>query len=219
VIALPTLGALANRQPAAAAPSRCELCGDSLETSHRHVLELAARGILCACRPCALLFLERRPGSRYRTVPERVVRDDAFAITTAEWASLGIPVGLAFFVRNSQTATSTASYPSPAGLVEAELEPRAWQAVLRASSVARGLLEDVEALLVRDQRGSQRLSCYLVPVSVAYELAGRLRAGWRGLTGGDDVQRDLVAFFAGLDERSNRLRRSDRPVAASEGSR
>jgi hypothetical protein len=50
---------------------RCELCGAVIAADHRHLLEPESRALLCACRPCALLF-DR--GGRYLLVPERRTR-------------------------------------------------------------------------------------------------------------------------------------------------
>jgi hypothetical protein len=51
---------------------RCELCGALLEDTHPHILELAARKLLCACEACAILF-STRGDARYKRVSRRVV--------------------------------------------------------------------------------------------------------------------------------------------------
>ena len=112
-----------------------------------------------------------------------------------------IPVGIAVFFRDSTRDQVFACYPGPAGIVDAEIDPAVWREVEAASPLARGLEADVEALLVRSQRETAAMSCHLVPITAAYELAGRLRACWSGFTGGDEVRRELAAFFAELDQR------------------
>jgi hypothetical protein len=179
---------------------RCELCGGTLAAQHRHVLELGAadaRGVRCACGPCAVLFATDAPRPRYRTVPERVRNDPAFAMSAARWAALGAPVALAFFVRDAAGAV-VARYPGPAGVTEAALEPDAWAAIRAATPLAGALAPDVEALLVHGDRGAP-LACWLVPITAAYELCGRLRACWTGFSGGDAAQQELAAFFAELE--------------------
>jgi hypothetical protein len=39
---------------------------------------------------------------------------------------------------------------------------------------------------------------WIVGIDRAYELAGLVRARWRGFTGGDEVRTELTRFFAGL---------------------
>ena len=39
-----------------ATAEHCELCGEPIPHSHRHLLDLEARELLCACRPCSVLF-------------------------------------------------------------------------------------------------------------------------------------------------------------------
>ncbi len=88
------------------------------------MVDLQRRSIACACKACALLFT--RPGGRYRTVPDRVRHDPSAPLTDAEWAELQIPVGIAFFFFNSALGRVIASYPSPAGVTECELDLAAW---------------------------------------------------------------------------------------------
>ncbi len=200
MIGLPSLAKLASPARPAAAEARCELCSSPLAERHRHVVELGRRGVLCACHACALLFANGDGGARYKTVPERVRVDAAFAVSPQDWAQLGIPVGLAFFHRDSARACTVAGYPGPAGVVEAELEPSVWQAIADATPLARELADDVEALLVRGTRGAARMTCYLVPISATFALVARLRASWQGFSGGDAAERELAAYFAALEQ-------------------
>ena len=75
------------------------MCGEQVPERHAHLVDTEQRSISCACTACGLLFT--RPGGRYRTVPDRVRHDPDAPLTGAEWAELGIPVGIAFFFVNS----------------------------------------------------------------------------------------------------------------------
>jgi hypothetical protein len=204
VIALRGLASFATRGPEPAPQPRCELCGAPLGEAHRHVVELGARGVQCACRGCALLFDRADADTKFRTVPDRVLTDRAFAMTAEAWARLGVPVALVFFVRDSRTGTIAAGYPGPAGITDGELEPQVWDAVVAATSLASELAPDVEALLVHGERGTAAMSCYLIPITAAYELAGKLRTSWRGFSGGDEARRELAGFLTALDHQGDR---------------
>ena len=52
---------------------------------------------MCTCRGCGLLFTADAAHQRYRAVPDRFLSFPDFELTEAEWDSLDIPVGLAFF--------------------------------------------------------------------------------------------------------------------------
>ena len=106
---------------------------------------------------------------------------------------------LAFFYLDSTRDTVVACYPGPAGIIDADLDPEAWSAVATTTTLARMIEPDVEALLVRGGRAEAR--CHLVPISTAYELVGRLRSCWRGISGGDAVERELADLFADIEKR------------------
>ncbi|MEU1196275.1 DUF5947 family protein [Streptomyces sp. NPDC005813] len=174
---------------------RCDLCGEPLPAEHRHLVDTTRRSLKCACPPCHLLFT--RPGAgigRFRAVPDRYLTDPDFALDEGDWTRLQIPVGLAFFFRSSAVDRLAAFYPSPAGATESELDPQTWDAVLGRTPLT-GLLEpDVEALLLRYERGGP-VTCTLVPVDVCYELVGRMRLHWKGFDGGAEARADIDAFF------------------------
>ncbi|MEZ0095827.1 DUF5947 family protein [Streptacidiphilus sp. EB129] len=180
---------------------RCELCGTAVAPRHRHLVDTRARSLACACPPCALLF-DRGDGagSRYRTVPDRYLRDPGHTVDDAAWDSLQIPVSMAFFFRNAELDRLIALYPSPAGATESELDPGLWQDVLGRTPLAGLLADDVEALLVR--RVPAPGECFLVPIDACYELVGRMRLHWQGFDGGSEARRELDTFFAGLVARS-----------------
>jgi len=201
MIGFPSIASFATSQRAADEPA-CELCSAPIGDRHRHVVEIGKRGALCACEACGLLFANADARARYRTVPDRVRADRSFALTAHDWAQLGIPVGVAFCYRDA--ARTVICYPGPAGIVDAELDPATWDAVAGATPLAGSLEPHVEALLVRGKRGQAAMACYLVPITAAYELVGKLRASWRGFSGGDEAERELDAFFASLDRRGGR---------------
>jgi hypothetical protein len=186
--------------PAPAVTPRCELCANPLDDHHRHVVEIGVHAVRCACAACAILFAGAT--GRYRTVPDRVIADPAFALDADQ---LELPVSLAFYVRDSARDTIVVRYPGPAGITEGELSPAGWAALATATQLAGELACDVEALLVRTRRAgkeSDTAACYLVPISEAYALAGRLRTTWRGFTGGDAAARELDDSFAKLEQRA-----------------
>src|SRR5215217_3791604 len=50
----------------------CDLCGEPIPSEHRHLLEVSTREIMCACRPCSILFdSEAASEGKYRLVPDR----------------------------------------------------------------------------------------------------------------------------------------------------
>jgi Family of unknown function (DUF5947) len=194
------------REPAAAgsgraAAERCAMCGESIGPEHGHVADLNRHCLLCTCRACRLLFTHEGAGrGRYRTVPDRYRYEPAFAITSAQWDELAIPVGIAFLLRNSRRDELGVFYPSPAGAAESMLPAGLWQEILAANRSVADVADDVEALLLR--RTSSGTECHLVPIDVCYELIGRLRLHWRGFDGGADAHVQVEDFFARLRERS-----------------
>ncbi|MCC9308902.1 DUF5947 family protein [Kitasatospora sp. RB6PN24] len=188
--------------PRAPEPERCGLCAAVLaEHGHRHLVDTERRSLACACTPCGLLFEQSgtRHG-RYRLVPDRYLTDSRLEVS---WERLQIPVGVAFFFRNSSLDRLVALYPGPAGATESELDPDTWQAVLAGTRLA-GLLEpDVEALLLRRTRDG--ISCHLVPIDVCYQLVGRMRLHWKGFDGGARAQAELADFFGHVAARAKVL--------------
>jgi hypothetical protein len=186
-----------------AAGERCEMCAAPVGQDHSHVVDLDSRGLMCACRPCYLLFSDQDAHLRYRAVPERYLRFDGVTVDERTWDALQIPVGLAFLFRNSVQERTVAFYPGPAGATESELPLDAWDTVLAAHPELGVLRPDVEALLVyrADGHGGRSSSCHLVPIDACYELAGRLRTLWRGFDGGREARDAIDAFFARVEER------------------
>jgi len=194
-------GNVANAANAANAEERCDLCGTPIPEEHGHLVNLETRALLCACRPCALLFTRQGAGGgKFRTVPSRYLAARDLVLTEAQWDSLQIPVNIAFFFHNSALGRAAAFYPGPAGAAESLLSLDTWQEVVAANPLLADLEPDVEALLIRKRPTG--LECYVVPIDACYELVGRLRLRWKGFEGGEEARRDIEDFFAGLRRRS-----------------
>ncbi|MFE9576178.1 DUF5947 family protein [Nocardia sp. NPDC006044] len=193
----------ADRPPATPVGERCEMCAEPIADEHQHVVNVEGRQLMCTCRGCYLLFTEQSAQLRYRAVPDRYLRFPGFDISQGEWDALEIPVGLAFFFRNSALDRTVAFYPGPAGATESELPLAEWQAVLHRHPELSVLAADVEALLIRvPERGTGDATCLLLPIDACYEFVGRMRTLWRGFDGGRDVRDYLDQFFAAVSARA-----------------
>ena len=204
-------------QPKPRPGERCELCAQLIPDEHNHVVDLESRSLMCACRPCYLVFSPRGSGgSRFRAVPDRFISFADFTLSSAQWDALQIPVGVAFFFMNSSLDHIAAFYPSPAGATESMLSLDSWDEIVAANPALATLQPDVEAFLVRsaDRQsadvqqhaigsgaaggngdGTVRAECFLVPIDVCYELVGELRRLWKGFDGGTEAHAALDAFF------------------------
>ncbi len=195
-------GATAAAESAAAeSDERCELCNGPIPSAHRHLLELDSRELMCACRPCSLLFERGGSGAgRYKLLPERRLRLEDFQMSEQAWEQLRIPVEMAFFFRSSVAERVLAYYPGPMGPTESQLQLSSWRELELANPILEQLELDVEALLVNRVHGARRQ--WLVPLDECYALVGVIRTHWRGLTGGSDVWREIDGFFEQLDRRA-----------------
>jgi hypothetical protein len=210
--AIGRLRELLKPRPRAAAEERCELCGVPIPPEHRHMVNLETRSLVCACRPCGLLFTRAgAAGGKYRTIPERYVFARDLVLTEAQWESLQIPVSIAFFFHHSNLGHSAAFYPSPAGPTESLLPFGTWDELMATNPLLASLEPDVEALLV--YKRSDGFECYLVPIDACYELVGRIRLRWKGFQGGEEAWSEIDAFFAGIREKSG----ADRPYGLKSG--
>ena len=188
------------RKPA----ERCELCSLELGREHPHLIELAARKLVCACDACALLFDGRSDG-RYKRVSRRVRALNNFHLSDAQWDSLMIPINMAFFFNSSIEKRVIVLYPSPAGAVESLLSLDAWEEIVQDNPTLSSMETDVEALLV-NRVGKSRVNVpaeyYIVPIDECYKLVGLIRAHWRGLSGGTEVWQEIGRFFTDLKSRA-----------------
>jgi uncharacterized protein DUF5947 len=207
---LTRLAALARRSTAEreAAQERCELCGAPIGPEHRHLLDVSKRELMCACRPCSILFAsEAASEGHYRLVGERRLRVDDLELDDVAWEELRLPVEMAFFFHNSAAGRVQAFYPSPMGPTESLLGLDAWSSLEAANPVLTTLAPDVEALLVNRVRGAR--GHWIVPIDDCYSLVGLIRTRWRGLTGGAEVWGEIARFFEELDRRARPASRND----------
>jgi Family of unknown function (DUF5947) len=181
---------------------RCELCSMVLAEEHRHLLEMSSRQVICACDHCALRF-QAVVGGRFKLIPRYSHALPDFRLSNGQWESLALPIDLAFIFYNTPAEKMMAMYPSPAGATESLLLLPAWNALVEDNPALKQLEPDVEALLV-NRAGTAR-QYYIAPIDACYELVGLIRVHWRGLAGGDEVWKQIVAFFARLEQRSEPL--------------
>ncbi len=217
-------------------PERCDFCDVPIPEEHPHVVDMEKRSLLCACRPCYLVFApEGAAGGRYRAVPQVCKAAPGLALTDALWDELQIPIDIAFFFINSAAGQTVAFYPSPGGATESLLPLASWDRLVEASpELLGGLSPDVEALLVyrhapgRHQGGEPAallspppaaapsappgepapvtFECYIVSIDACYELVGRIRRSWKGFHGGTEAWQAIGEFFAALRQRSGAAR-------------
>jgi hypothetical protein len=193
----------ADHTPSPRVGERCEMCAEPIADEHQHVVNVEGRQLMCVCRSCYLLFVDQNAALRYRAVPDRYLAFPGFTISKAEWNALDIPVGLAFFFRNSVLAKTVAFYPGPAGATESELPLAEWNSILDRHPELDVLADDVEALLIRvPERGTAAASCLLLPIDACYEFVGRIRLLWHGFDGGQDVRRYMDEFFDTISARA-----------------
>lgn len=195
--------------PRPAPVERCEFCSTELDERHGHVVDMQSRSLTCACRACYLLFTrEGAGGARYQGIPDRFLHEPDSELTNVEWNALAIPVTPAFFFVNSELERVVASYPSPGGATECELDLGAWDQLVETHPLLAALAPDVEALYVT--RTDDQLESWLVPIDVCYALVGGIRLAWHGLDGGDEVRELLARFRSDLQTRSRVLAPDER---------
>jgi Family of unknown function (DUF5947) len=179
------------------------MCSEPISDEHRHVVDLEARGLLCTCTGCYLLFTSAGAGGgHYRAVPGRYAAFPKFTLSPSQWDALQIPVGLAFFFLNSVLDQVVAFYPGPAGATESELPLDTWSQLVDANPALETLEPDVEAFLVRAGHGEGVTECYIVPIDLCYELVGHLRRVWRGFDGGRESHDAIDQFFGRIRARA-----------------
>lgn len=184
---------------------RCDLCAQPIPETHRHLIDLESRRILCACIACRILFdSQAAGGGHYRLAPERRLKLEGFELDEALWEELRIPVDMAFFFHSTPVDRVVALYPGPMGATESLLELAAWDTLERANPVLKDMEPDVEALLA--YRVKEARDHYLVPVDDCYRLVGLIRTRWKGLAGGREVWDEIQQFFDALTARSETVK-------------
>jgi hypothetical protein len=176
---------------------RCDLCGRAISEDHRHLLHLGERRIECACEACIAM---RAGADEYRPVGTRVAWLPDLVLDDERWASFGIPIGLAFFMRSSISAGVVAMYPSPAGPTESELDLSAWDRLVADNPVLTTLEADVEGLIV-DRKATPHRHV-IAPIDECYRLVGLVKVAWEGISGGAALEGALDGYFAELEERA-----------------
>ena len=185
------------------AGERCEMCSESIADEHQHLVNVEGRQLMCVCRACYLLFTDTNAQLRYRAIPDRYLTFPDFALDRREWEALQIPVGLAFFFRNSALGRTVAFYPGPAGATECELDLTAWTNIRDADPRVDMVADDTEAMIVRvPEEETLAPECFLVPIDACYEFVGRLRLLWHGFDGGQQVRGFITEFFDRVKARS-----------------
>lgn len=160
-------------QPQVDPQERCELCARPVGSEHSHVVNTESRAILCACRPCYLLFTHDGAG-KHRAIPDRYVHVPELVGGRAWWDTAGIPVRMAFVFTNSECLLALES----------------WTQLLADNPSVADLAPDVEALLLtHDGEG------FLVPIDACYRLVGLVRLHWKGFDGGTEAWQAIDAFF------------------------
>ncbi|MGI8955963.1 MAG: DUF5947 family protein [Chthoniobacterales bacterium] len=182
------------RPPAPPAPEveQCELCSLRLPPTHRHMLEMATRRIVCSCDPCTLLF-EKEEAAKFKPIPRDSRPLPDFQMSDLEWEGLSLPISLAFFFYDTPNKKMAAYYPSPAGATESLLPLTAWETLVVANPILRNLQPDVETLLVN--RTHETREYFVAPIDVCFELVGLIRVHWRGFSGGEEVWTAINGFF------------------------
>jgi hypothetical protein len=176
------------------------MCGAGLIGQHQHLIDPASRRLVCSCDACAVLFFQSGE-TKYKRVPRRVRFLVDFQLTDAQWDSLLIPIGLAFFVENSVENRVLALYPSPAGSTESMLSLESWWDIVQENPVLTEVESDVEALLVN--RLDHGAEYYIAPIDKCYQLVGLIRSNWHGLSGGTEVWDKIRDFFIELKAGTN----------------
>lgn len=179
------------------AQERCDICNTTLPDDHRHMLHLVDRRIVCTCEACWALY---SGNPEYRPTGKRVVWLDDLQCDETTWASFQIPIGLAFFMHSTVTASVVAFYPSPAGATESELTLESWQSLVDANPVLEQLEPDAEALVVN--RMSDPPQYAIVPIDQCYALVGLIKSRWEGISGGRAIETAVPEFFAALRARA-----------------
>lgn len=168
----------------------CDLCGVQIPDTHRHLLHLVERRIVCSCEAC---WAMRSGEGDYRPTGNRTLWLSDFELPDDLWATFQIPIGLAFFMQSTVTNCIVAMYPSPAGATESELHFESWNRMVALNPVLGDLEADIEGLLVNRMR--EPAEFVIAPIDRCYALTGLIKASWEGISGGAGVAEAVGRFF------------------------
>lgn len=201
--AFATLRQFANKRRAAEC---CEMCSAELPGEHQHLIDPAARKLICSCDACAILF-SGQSSAKFKRVPRRIRFLPNFKMTEAQWDGLMVPIELAFFFKSGEPAKVSAFYPGPAGATESLLTLEAWSDIEEDNPALREMEPEVEALIANRVGATRGVEAqyYIVPIDECYKLVGLIRLHWHGLSGGTEVWREVTKFFASLRDRAETL--------------
>lgn len=179
------------------AEEHCELCSIGIPENHRHMLHLVDRRIICVCSTC---WAQRSGDADLRPTGSRIIWMEDFNLPEETWAKLGVPIGLAFFMRSTVAGAVVAMYPSPAGATESELDLIAWSELEDLNPLLRGIEPDAEALVVN--RISDPHQFAVAPIDDCYGLVGAIKMNWEGISGGPALEEAVPKFFEDLRRRA-----------------
>jgi Family of unknown function (DUF5947) len=171
----------------------CDLCGVTIPETHRHLLHLVERRIVCACEAC---WAMRSGEGDYRPTGNRTVWLPDLQLPDDMWASFQIPIGLAFFMRSTVTECIVALYPSPVGATESELHFESWGRMVELNPVVDEMEPDIEGLIIN--RLSDPPVYAIAPIDRCYALTGAIKASWEGISGGAGIEGAVTSFFEDL---------------------
>ena len=177
------------------------------------MVNVEGRQLMCICRGCYLLFTDSHAQLRYRAVPDRYLAFPDFALDRREWEALQIPVGLAFFFRNSAHGPNRRVLSRPGRRHRVRTGPRRLERDHRRRPPGRACWPTTSRRCwsgcPTDEQAPPQ--CFLVPIDACYEFVGRLRMLWRGFDGGQEAHRFIDEFFAQVEARSQTVAGGDAP--------
>src|SRR5437764_483972 len=103
---------------------RCNFCGISLPSAHRHMINPVTRQFMCACETC---MITRAIHGDFKIIPQRYLWLKSFDLPEPVWNEFLIPVNMAFFIYTSAHQGIVAFYPAAAGATESRLKMEAWK--------------------------------------------------------------------------------------------
>jgi len=121
-----------------------------------------------------------------------------------QWDELMIPVNMVYIFQSTSANRIMAFYPSPAGPMESLLGLENWESLIGNNPILNDLEPDVEALLINRVRGVREY--YIVPIDACFKLVGLIRVYWKGLSGGEEIWKEIAGFFEGIRSKSESMR-------------